>query len=204
MRDWANYRHYGWVIAIAMLLVQTVSSGLGFYNMSVYMSFFARELDASLDAISLSVSLFFISGGVAGLFVARLLERWDIRMIMVIGASVSGVALLLIGRASNLYELYALFTLFGIGNTGVSIVVATSLITQWFPDERRSVALSISSTGLSLGGVLITPYTAYLFDKSGIFEAMPLLGVIFVVGIVPIVILFIRPCLLYTSDAADE
>ena len=193
MRDWANYRHYGWVIAIAMLLVQTVSSGLGFYNMSVYMSFFARELDASLDAISLSVSLFFISGGVAGLFVARLLERWDIRMIMVIGASVSGVALLLIGRASNLYELYALFTLFGIGNTGVSIVVATSLITQWFPDERRSVALSISSTGLSLGGVLITPYTAYLFDKSGIFEAMPLLGVIFVVGIVPIVILFIRP-----------
>ncbi len=193
MRDWANYRHYGWVIAIAMLLVQTVSSGLGFYNMSVYMSFFARGLDASLDAVSLSVSLFFISGGVAGLFVARLLERWDIRTIMVIGASVSGVALLLIGRASNLYELYALFTLFGIGNTGVSIVVATSLITQWFPDERRSVALSISSTGLSLGGVLITPYTAYLFDKSGIFEAMPLLGVIFVVGIVPIVILFIRP-----------
>ena len=58
MKDWASYRHYGWVIAIAMLLVQTVSSGLGFYNMSVYMSFFARELDASLDAISLSVSLF--------------------------------------------------------------------------------------------------------------------------------------------------
>ena len=73
MRDWVKHRHYGWVIAIAMLLVQTVSSGLGFYNMSVYMSFFARELDASLDAISLSVSLFFISGGVAGLFVARLL-----------------------------------------------------------------------------------------------------------------------------------
>ena len=193
MRDWVKHRYYGWVIAIAMLLVQTVSSGLGFYNMSVYMSFFAGELDASLDAISLSVSLFFISGGVAGLFVARLLERWDIRTIMLIGALVSGVALLLIGRASNLYELYALFTLFGVGNTGVSIVVATSLITQWFPDERRSVALSISSTGLSLGGVLITPYTAYLFDKYGIFEAMPLLGVIFVVGIVPIVILFIRP-----------
>ena len=112
MRDWVKHRHYGWVIAIAMLLVQTVSSGLGFYNMSVYMSFFARELDASLDAISLSVSLFFISGGVAGLFVARLLERWDIRTIMVIGASVSGVALFLIGRASNLYELYVLFTLF--------------------------------------------------------------------------------------------
>ena len=202
MRDWAEHPHYGWVIVISMLLIQTISSGLGFYNMSVYISFFARELDASLDAVSLSVSLFFISGGVAGLFVARLLERWDVRMIMVIGALVSGVALLLIGRASNLYELYVLFTLFGIGNTGVSIVVATSLITQWFPDERRSVALSISSTGLSLGGVLITPYTAYLFDKSGIFSAMPLLGVIFVVGIVPIVMLFVRPSV--TSQKVKE
>ena len=202
MRDWAEHPHYGWVIVISMLLIQTISSGLGFYNMSVYISFFARELDASLDAVSLSVSLFFISGGVAGLFVARLLERWDVRMIMVIGALVSGVALLLIGRASNLYELYVLFTLFGIGNTGVSIVVATSLITQWFPDERRSVALSISSTGLSLGGVLITPYTAYLFDKSGIFSVMPLLGVIFVVGIVPIVMLFVRPSV--TSQKVKE
>ena len=125
MRDWAEHPHYGWVIVISMLLIQTISSGLGFYNMSVYISFFARELDASLDAVSLSVSLFFISGGVAGLFVARLLERWDVRMIMVIGALVSGITLLLIGRASNLYELYVLFTLFGIGNTGVSIVVAT-------------------------------------------------------------------------------
>ena len=202
MRDWAEHPHYGWVIVISMLLIQTISSGLGFYNMSVYISFFARELDASLDAVSLSVSLFFISGGVAGLFVARLLERWDVRMIMVIGALVSGVALLLIGRASNLYELYVLFTLFGIGNTGVSIVVATSLITQWFPDERRSVALSISSTGLSLGGVLITPYTAYLFDKSGIFSAMPLLSVVFVVGIIPIVMLFVRPSV--TSQKVKE
>ena len=62
MRDWVKQLCYGWLLAIAMLLIQTVSSSLAYYDMSVYMNFFVRELDASLDAISLSVSLFFIYG----------------------------------------------------------------------------------------------------------------------------------------------
>ncbi len=181
-----------------MLVIQTISSGLGFYNMSVYMSFFVKEFGFSLDLVSISVSLFFVSGGIAGLFVARILALWDVRVVMILGAFLSGSALLMIGYATSLAELYVLFTIFGIGNTGVSIVVATTLITQWFPGANRSVALSISSTGLSLGGVLLTPYTAYLLDSRGISETMPLLGLLFFVLITPVVLLFIRPA--NTSD----
>ncbi len=181
-----------------MLVIQTISSGLGFYNMSVYMSFFVKEFGFSLDLVSISVSLFFVSGGIAGLFVARILALWDVRVVMILGAFLSGSALLMIGYATSLAELYIFFTLFGIGNTGVSIVVATTLITQWFPGANRSVALSISSTGLSLGGVLLTPYTAYLLDSRGIAETMPLLGLLFFVLITPVVLLSIRPA--NTSD----
>ncbi len=176
-----------------MLVIQTISSGFGFYNMSVYMSFFVKEFGFSLDLVSISVSLFFVSGGIAGLFVARILSIWDVRVVMILGAFLSGLALFMIGYATSLVELYLLFTLFGIGNTGVSIVVATTLITQWFPGANRSVALSISSTGLSLGGVLLTPYTAYLLDSRGIGETMPLLGLLFFLLITPVVFLFIRP-----------
>ena len=31
-------RHYGWVIVGALMLIQTVGSGLGFYNMAVYIN----------------------------------------------------------------------------------------------------------------------------------------------------------------------
>ncbi len=187
-----------------MLLIQTISSGLGFYNMSVYMSFFVKEFEFSLDLVSISVSLFFVSGGIAGLFVAKILSLWDVRVVMVLGAFISGLALLLIGYATSLAELYILFTLFGIGNTGVSIVVATTLITQWFPGANRSVALSISSTGLSLGGVLLTPFTAYLLDSRGINETMPLLGVLFFLLITPVVLLFIRPAKINNEMAGSN
>ena len=48
----------GWMIVLAILFIQTISSGLGFYNMSVYMSFFVKEFGFSVDLVSISVSLF--------------------------------------------------------------------------------------------------------------------------------------------------
>ena len=59
---------YGWVIVAVMLLIQTVSSGLGFYNMSVYINRLSAELAAPVAHVSFAVSLFFVAGGVAGLY----------------------------------------------------------------------------------------------------------------------------------------
>ena len=47
----SNKAGYGWVIVAAMFFMQTVSSGLGFYNMSVYMA----ELAAILERPQLKV-----------------------------------------------------------------------------------------------------------------------------------------------------
>ena len=125
-----------------MLVVQAVSSGLGFYNMSVYMTEYARTLSVPLADISFAVSLFFIVGGVAGIYVARLLDRIHVRWVMTAGALLGGGSLALVGEAESLWQIYLLFMLFGAGNSGVSLVVATTLVTQWFPGPNRSAMSS--------------------------------------------------------------
>ncbi|MEC9134193.1 MAG: MFS transporter, partial [Pseudomonadota bacterium] len=104
---------------------------------------------------------------------------------------VSGVAVALVGFADQLWQVYALFTLFGIGNAGISIVISTTLITRWFPGPERSMALAVGSTGLSLGGFLITPLTAYVMNGWGFDLTMHWLGVFLVLSVVPIA-LFLR------------
>ena len=111
MSTMAKSSSYGWAIVAAMLFVQTISSGLGFYNMSVYMAEFAEILDLPLSSVSFAVSLFFIVGGVAGMFVAALLDRFEVRWIMIAGALVAGSALSAVGMAQSLWQLYVLFTL---------------------------------------------------------------------------------------------
>ena len=180
---------YGWVIVAVMLLVQTVSSGLGFYNMSVYINRLSAELGAPVAQISFAVSLFFVVGGIAGLYVASLLSRYHVRTITIFGALISGLALGSVGQATQVWQVYLLFTLFGIGNAGVSIVVATTLITQWFPGPQRSIALAVASTGLSLGGVVITPVSAWLLSTQGVSQTMPWLGLVLILILVPLSLL---------------
>ncbi len=184
---------YGWVIVAAMFFMQTVSSGLGFYNMSVYMAEFARTLQVPLAQASFAVTLFFLVGGLAGMQIARLMERVHVRWIVVCAALLAGASLSSVALATELWHIYVLFILYGIGYTGTSLVVATTLVTQWFPGPKRSVALSTASTGLSFGGVIVTPATAYLFNSFGASATLPWLGLAYAGLIVPLGIWVIRP-----------
>jgi MFS family permease len=184
--------YYGWWIVAGVFLVLTVSSGFGFYNLSVYINVLAAARGFSVSEISVAVSLFFVVGGVTGMTVARLIERHDVRWVMVGGAVLGGVTLGAVGGASSLWQIYALFTLFGIGNSAVSIVTATTLITRWFPGPNRSVALSIASTGLSTGGIVLTPLSAAWLNAWGVEATMPWLGALFCVLVVPVCLWVVR------------
>ena len=178
---------------VGLLLIQTVNSGLGFYNMSVYINALAKLLAEPVANVSFAVSLFFMAVGLGGMFVARLFERYEIRWIMVWGAVGCALTLYLVRYATELWQVYLLFSLYGAANTGISIVVATTIITQWFPGPNRSIALSISSAGLSLGGVVITPFTAHLFNTIGLPAAMPYLASLFVLIVIPLTLWIVRP-----------
>jgi len=178
--------YHGWWIVAGLFFVLTISSGFGFYNLSVYMNVLALTRGFAITDVSIAVSLFFVVGGVTGMWVASLIQRFDVRWVMIGGAALGGLALGLIGSVTELWQLYLVYGLFGIGNSGVSIVVATTLVTRWFPGPNRSVALSIASTGLSMGGVLLTPLSAWLLNRWGMETAIPWFGFAFFVLIVPV------------------
>ncbi|MCZ6618979.1 MAG: MFS transporter, partial [Gammaproteobacteria bacterium] len=177
--------YYGWWIVAGLFFVLTISSGFGFYNLSVYMNVLADTRGFAIADVSIAVGLFFIVGGATGMWVASLIQRFDVRWVMIGGAAIGGSALGLIGQVTELWQLYLVYALFGAGNSGVSIVVATTLVTRWFPGPNRSVALSIASTGLSMGGVLLTPLSAWSLNRWGLETAIPWFGFAFFILIVP-------------------
>ena len=182
---WAE-ENYAWIIVGSVLVMQTVSSGIGFYNMSVYIKTFSDLLSVSLAEVSVAASLFYLTGGIAGLYVAALMDRFPVRVLVFGGALLSSLALALMGLARSLLELYCLFSLFGVGSAGISIVVSTTLITRWFEGPDRSMALAVSSTGLSLGGFIWTPLTAYWINDLGALEAMLILAMLLLIIVLPI------------------
>ena len=184
--------YFGWWVVVGMFCVLTVSSGFGFYNLSVYLNVLVRDTGFPVSSVSFAITLFFLIGGIGGIAVARLMSVVPIRPLMMGGAILAGVSLAMAGQVDSLVDIYFWFALFGLGNCAVSIVVSTTLITRWFPGPNRSIALSVASTGLSFGGVMITPLSAWVLDLYGYVQVMPWFGAAFVVLTLPIILFIIR------------
>jgi MFS family permease len=193
--------YYGWWIVIGMFGVLTVSSGFGFYNLSVYLNVLVRDTGFPVSAVSFAITLFFLIGGVGGIAIARLINVVSIRVLMIGGAFVGGASLAMASQVESLGEIYFWFALFGLGNCAVSIVVSTTLITRWFPGANRSIALSVASTGLSFGGIVITPLSAWVIDQYGYAQSMQWFGAAFFFFTLPIVLLIIRNPPTMASDS---
>lgn len=169
-----------------------VSSGLGFYNLSVLLAALTADGRFSLAAASAAPSLFFLTSGLTGLLVAVLIERFDVRYTIIGGAVICAIALMIIGRVETLWHLYAAFVLFGVGFAASALLPATTLVTRWF-SRRRSIAVAIATTGLSVGGVCLLPVSAWLITTTGLAQATPWLAGLYVLGIVPVAWLVMRP-----------
>lgn len=175
---------YGWKIVAALFVVLTITSGLGFYYQSVLIDALGEKGFEISDA-SMSVSIFFLSGGLFGPLLAAFIERIDVRVAMISGGIVGGIAIFLIGQATDITQVYAFQCLFGLAFSAAGLLPATTLIARWF-EARRAAALSIASTGLSVGGVVVTPLSAALIGTVGFEQASLWLGIAFTLGVVPL------------------
>ncbi len=182
----------GWRVVAALFAILTLGSGFGFYNLSVYMNALADERGFSIAQLSLAISLFFLMGGIFGVVVARLIERYDVRWVMTAGALISGLALILAGLARSEVELLWVYALFGLGNSGVSLVPMSTLVTRWFPGANRSMALATASTGLSVGGVIVTPICVLLIERNGVQPALLQFGWVYALLLLPLIWGFVR------------
>jgi MFS family permease len=173
-------------------VILTTTAGLGFYGLAVYLNTFSRELGWEVSSVSLATTIFFLVGGVNGLLVARLIARFDARWVIVGGGVVGALALLLFGAVSEKWHLYVVYVLFSIGWSAAGLIPASTIVTRWF-QARRAYALSIASTGLSVGGIAITPWAKVLLDRQGIEAAAPWLALIWLLGVVPITLWLLKP-----------
>jgi MFS family permease len=183
---------FGWWVVAAVFVMLMVSSGLGFYNLSVMLGALTSERGFSVSAVSSTTALCFVVSGVAGLGIARLLDRWDPRLVVTGGALVAAAGLLLLGNVETVAGLYFAYFVFGIGFAANSLLPGTTLVTRWF-SRRRALALALATTGLSTGGVLITPLSARLIASRGVAAASPWLAAAYLIGVLPLALLLMRP-----------
>ncbi len=182
---------YGWYVVAAALVITTTTSGLAFYNLSILLAAFVAERGFPVALASSATATFFIAGGIGGMIAGRLVDRLDARIVIASGACIGATALATVGLLREVWQLFAFHVLFGLAHGATGLVPVTTVIARWF-NVRRSLAFSIGSTGLSLGGILVAPVVALSIERYGLAAAAPWMAIALFVGIVPVTLLVLR------------
>lgn len=164
-----------WGVISGVFIIMMTNAGLAFYGTAVYLDAVTRQRGWSTSAVSVATSLFFIASGLTGHLAGTLMRRFDMRVIIAIGGTIAAAALTLMPRATSTVGLLGVYLLFGVGAGCTGLVPTTTLVTRWFTD-RRALGLAVASTGLSVGGLVLTRYSAWLISSRGLTSAMPLVG----------------------------
>ncbi len=167
-----------------------MTSGLGFYNASVILEAATDELDANVAAVSGATTAFFAISGIAGFAASPFIDRIDVRWFYLVGGVVGAGALSALRWVDSIVELYVFFGFFGIGFALAGLVPGTTVVARWF-HVRRSVALSIATTGLSVGGIAVTPFAARVIDGRTLAGAGPWMGLAWL-AVIPVSFFLIR------------
>src|SRR6185436_8773430 len=181
---------YGWWIVAIGCVQDAVKGGLFNTGFTLYFLPVLTDLNLSRAATSLPFSLSRLEAALGAPFVGYLIDRFDVRVMLVAGTLLAGLGLILL----SLTHSYLLFLLVFIGPLSFGFQAGfnqatLAVVAHWFR-RKRGLAMAIVQTGQAIGGVLIFPLVALAVLKLGWRTAAVLSGLA-VLTLLPLV-LFIR------------
>ncbi len=183
---------YGWYIAVGCLLIQFVTVGVGFYGLQVFLKPLRDEHGWSASIVSTASATFFAVSGITSFVVGRRLDRIGPIPFMYAGIVLISIGTIGLGFVHSVWQLFACYAVMAVAFGGGGGVAVSSLLTKWFID-RRARAVSIASTGVSLGGAILVPVGTALIARGGLREGAPVLGAMVAVIALPVLWAVIAP-----------
>lgn len=188
---WPNW-YYGWNILGAGFIFQAVIFGLTFYCFTFWIEPWVKEFNTSRSSILFIVLLVQGVMGLAAPFAGQALDRFSIRVLIIIGILCYSLALALAATATALWQITLYYCIFIVtGCLLAGSLAAQTLIAKWFV-SKRSLAMGLVAIGSSVGGFLLPPLVTWLLAEYGWRNTNLILALSMSLVLIPLVWLVVR------------
>ena len=152
---------YGWIVLAAGFFVLFLSAGTR-SGLGVFVIPMSDDFDWSRGTLSLALAIGWLMNGITQPFIGRLHDRFGGRKVISGSLLILGACTVLLSQTNSIWFLIVVY---GVGMSvaagGASLVTLHALLAKWFY-RRRGVALSIATSGISAGSMVLAPFAAYL------------------------------------------
>ena len=170
---------YGWWMVTAAFGIQFLTSGLLNQSYGSYVVALGRDFGWTKTELSGAYSLQQLQMGLLGPGQGWLLDRIGPRPMMRVGILLLGAGFIVFSQINSIPAFYAAFMLMSIGSSLSGFFPVTVAIVNWF-EKKRAKALSTTTIGFALGGVVV-PVVAFALDHFGWRETAFASGILIVV-----------------------
>lgn len=177
--------HYGWWIVVGTAVLMFVTIGVGYYGLAVFLRPLQEEHGWSNATVSGATGLFFVVGGLSGFAIGPRIDRNGPVRYVQAGVVVMSLAVAALMFISEPWHLYLAYTAQAVAFGLAGAVAVNAMMSRWFV-TRRAYAMSITFTGISLGGMILAPVGTWLIEQGGVELAAPILASIVLIVALPV------------------
>ena len=181
----------GWQMVYTGMMMEFSVVGFIFYCFPLMFSALERDLGATQSQLSGALSLWFISSAIASIFLGRLLDKFSIKKIMMIGGVIFSLGLFSISFVQSSFSLLLIYaTLLAVGGPALGNLSVTKLVANWF-ESNAGMALGIAAIGISFSGVILPILVDPLIEMIGWRSVYMVFGLIVIFLLIPTVRYFV-------------
>ena len=177
----------GWQMVYTGMMMEFSVIGFIFYCFPLMFNALERDLGASQSQLSGALSIWFVSSAIASIFLGRLLDKFSIKKIMMIGGVIFSIGLFSISFVQSSFSLLFIYgTLLAVGGPALGNLSVTKLVANWF-EKNAGMALGIAAIGISFSGVVLPLLVDPLIDLIGWRSVYIVFGLIVIFLLIPLV-----------------
>ncbi len=186
----SNKRKY-FMVFICMFM-QAIPFGIAQNIQPLFIPYVIKDFGFSLAGFSLIFTFGAIASAAFSPFLGKLFGKINIKMLFLVGSTLSAVGFIGFGFSHSLWQFYAFSAIQQVGCVLFSGLGVPYVINNWFPKNGRGKALGIAFSGGSIGNVFLQQITSQMLASNGASYSYIFFGIVAIVCSLPIVLLFIR------------
>jgi len=165
-----------WIqLVLGLIAMMAISSPQ--YVWTLFTGPLNQKLGTTLAELQFTFSLLIILQTFFSPFQAFLVDRFGPKLLISIGAIMSGGSWVLAAQASSLTALYVTYGVIGGFGTGIIYVGIIGLMVRWFPD-RRGLATGLAAAGYGFGAIFTSFPIDSMIKSSGYAHTLVVWGII--------------------------
>jgi sugar phosphate permease len=175
---------YGWWIVGAGFGLEALIGAFVFHAYGAYVVLLREEFGWSKTMLSAAFSMARAESGILGPVQGWLTDRFGPKALIRVGMVIFGLGFILFSQVNSPLAFFLTFFLIALGSSLGGYLPIGVAVVAWFR-RRRSLALSLSATGMAVGG-LLTPLVVLALTRLGWRWTAFLSGVVILLVGVPL------------------